>query len=182
MPKFQLLLLDTGVVIELHRRGLWQDFMGRCSVHLTDRVVEEVRYWEKTDDAPGQGGNTIKISIDLGPDIQTGRIICHEVPLGSVDRFLQKFDPVYRDQLHGGELASLALLCAAQEDWRISSADAAVFRVLGRLGRGQQGVSLEEILQQIGMGRELDWKFSTRFRLKYTRAGESDSITGPPLR
>ena len=60
----------------------------------------------------------------------------------------------------------------------ISSGDAIVFRVLGNLGRGDEGLSLEEILQQIGLGRKLDWPYSRAFREKYTKDGETDMIQG----
>lgn len=63
-------------------------------------------------------------------------------------------------------------------DYLISSGDAIVYRVLGNLGRSEQGVSLEEILQKIGLGRKVGWQYSKTFREKYTTEGEADMIRG----
>lgn len=63
-------------------------------------------------------------------------------------------------------------------DYLISSDDAIVFRLLGNLGRRDQGVSLEEILQKIGLGRKVEWQYSKAFREKYTKEGETDMIVG----
>jgi hypothetical protein len=51
-----------------------------------------------------------------------------------------------------------------------------VFSVPGFLGKDEQGISLEEVLSEIGLGRALGWQFSKRFREKYTKLGQIDSI------
>ena len=53
-----------------------------------------------------------------------------------------------------------------------------VFRVLGLLGRAEKGISLEEILIQIGLSRVLKKQYTKRFREKYTNLGQIDSIQG----
>jgi hypothetical protein len=62
------------------------------------------------------------------------------------------------------------------EDWRVCSADHAVFRVLGMFAKVKQGISLEEVLQKIGLSRKLEWKYTKKFREKYTSMGQVDSI------
>jgi hypothetical protein len=52
------------------------------------------------------------------------------------------------------------------------------YRILGNLGRTEQGISLEEILQKIGLGRSLEWPYSKAFREKYGKDGEADMIRG----
>jgi len=78
--------------------------------------------------------------------------------------------------IHAGEDETLAFLLNSAETWKVCAADKAVFRVLGFLDMAEQGVSLEEVLSDIGLGRALDWKFSKRFREKYTKLGEIDAI------
>jgi TRAP-type uncharacterized transport system substrate-binding protein len=54
-----------------------------------------------------------------------------------------------------------------------------VYRVLGRLGRSDQGVSLEEILQKVGLKRpSISWACSKAFRARQTKQGEIDAIQG----
>lgn len=58
------------------------------------------------------------------------------------------------------------------------AADGAVFRVLGLLGKGEQGISLEEILKEVGLHKKVEWEYTKKFREKHTRMGQQDSIQG----
>ena len=71
---------------------------------------------------------------------------------------------------------TLAYLFQSSGDWNVCAADGAVFRVLGFLGRSDQGISLEELLNKIGLGQQLQAQYSKKFREKYTRTGEIDSV------
>jgi len=86
-------------------------------------------------------------------------------------------------EVQPGERETLAFLCDSAEDWLLCSGDGAVFRVLSLLGKSQQGISLEEILQQIGLCKgNLGWEFSKKFREKHARIGQADSIQGRGIR
>ena len=148
MQKFRLLLLDANIVIELHKLGLWEKVVREYSATLTSTVVDEAKYWEEEEKR--------QHPFDLAQDIEKGKIACKEISLSQIAKFRQKFDPSYLERLDDGETESLVFLCESDEEWLISSSDAIVFKVLGRLGRGKQGISLEEILQQIGLGCQLD--------------------------
>jgi len=76
----------------------------------------------------------------------------------------------------------LAYLCDSSENWLVCSADGAIFRVLGLLGRIEQGISLEEILEKIGLSQNnLEWEYTKKFREKYTRKGQIDFTQGQGL-
>jgi AraC-like DNA-binding protein len=61
----------------------------------------------------------------------------------------------------------------------ISSRDAIVYRILGNLNRAEAGLSLEEILQRIGLGRgDLARQYKEEFREAHTRTGQQDAIQG----
>lgn len=177
MPRLKLLLLDAGIVIGLHELGVWDNLLQLCDVTLTRTVAEdEVSCW---DDESGQ-----RHYIDqqkFQDDIKAGRVTCIDVPLSQIAAFRTKFDPSYLDRLDPGEAESLAFLLASEEEWLISSSDSIVFKVLGRFALAERGISLEEILQQVGLGRSVDWKYRKAFRLKYTQDGQQDSITGTGL-
>lgn len=144
--------------------------LGRCDVWLSRIVAErEVRY---------QRGDDYDEDIDLSPDIAAGRIQVFEVELAEVVRFRASFDPLYVEEMDDGETESLAYLMSQSDGFSISSGDAIVYRVLGNLGRGDQGVSLEEVLQRIGLGRSLDWPYSKRFREKFMQQGIEDMFRG----
>lgn len=159
--KFRLLLLDANVVIYLHELGLWDKFTASCDVTLTQTVVDEV------------------LSYDLAPDISEGRIQCIEVSNESVNKFLDRFGPTYLDRLDPGEAESLAYLIDSSEEWLICSADEIVYKTLGLLQLSHQGISLEEVLQKIGLTCSgIAGQYSKQFRQNVTRKGKIDNITG----
>ena len=171
MQKFRLLLLDANIVIKLHKLELWDKVIAACSITLTSTVAyDEAHFWE--DDYGGRH------DFDLGQDIANGRVDCKTISLSKIETFKQRFDPSYLKRLDPGETESLIFLYESDEKWLISSSDAIVFKVLGCLGRGQQGISLEEILQEIGLKHQLEWQYTEQFRKKWTGQGQEDYIRG----
>ena len=112
--------------------------------------------------------------IDLSEDIRNQRSfmfsICKLLKLIASENDLT---PCTLAELDPGETESLAFLIQSTESYVISSGDAIVYRVLGLLNRGEQGLSLEEILDSIGLRRsKLPWSCQKAFREKYTKEGE----------
>ncbi len=116
-------------------------------------------------------------AIDLSPYIDQNVITIVEVNTNEVWNFRNLFDPTYFDRLDQGETESLAYLLGEEETCLFSSGDSIVYKVLGRLHRSDQGISLEEILQKIGFGRELPPQYTKVFRKKWTKRGQRDGIT-----
>ena len=172
MKRFQFLLLDAGPIIELFELGIWDKFINKCDVTICRTVADEAKWasQERQD-----------ICIDLESYEREGRIRMVDVELTVINAFRDKFDPLYKAAIHDGEKETLAFLDSSPEGWLVCAADAAVFRVLGILGKAEQGVSLEEVLGQVGLGRSVEWKYSERFRRKYTSLGQADSIQGQGL-
>ncbi len=170
MPKLKLLILDAGVVIRLHELGIWGQVVGYCEIYLSRIVAEkEVRY---------QQGDEYDEDIDLFPDISSGRVQVFDVTVSDLREFLNQFDPLYLGDLDDGEAESLAFMMMQAEEFLIASGDAIVYRVLGNMNAANQGISLEELLQKIGMQRGLEWPYSRAFREKYTKVGEIDMVQG----
>ena len=48
MPKLKLLILDAGVVIQLHELQLWQPLLVSCDVHLSRIVAEREVFLNRT--------------------------------------------------------------------------------------------------------------------------------------
>ena len=67
-------------------------------------------------------------------------------------------------------------LLSLPSDWRLCSADGIVFKVLANVRRGEQGISLEEILDRVGMSRRLNRQYTREFRTEKTKQGGIDSI------
>jgi hypothetical protein len=99
-----------------------------------------------------------------------------DVTLSEMKIFYDKFDLTYQAGIHPGEKEALTFLFNAPESYLLCSADKVVFKVLGLLGRSEQGISLEEILGQIGLYQKLEERFTKQFREKYTKMGQIDAI------
>ncbi len=170
MSKLKLLILDANVVIHLHESGLWRQVIERCDVHLAETVRDEVKY------ARGQSRDSL---IDLSDDIEQKRITEFSVNASDVMKFRDRFVDSYAIDLDVGETESLTYLFMTEEPFAISSGDKIVYRVLGNLGWEDRGISLEEILQRIGLGQSgLPWSASKTFREKYTAEGKLDFVQG----
>jgi hypothetical protein len=176
MPKLKLLIFDAGVVFELHELGLWAAVLDQCEIHLSRIVADiEVRYY---------AGKEYDEVIDLSPFINSGQLRIFGVDVSDVQKFRERFDRNYMSKLDDGEAESLTYMLVSQPgEWRISSSDAIVFRVLGNLNEGEKGISLEELLAQIGRThKDLKSQFKKEFRDKYTREGQIERVRGLGLR
>lgn len=168
MKKLRFLLLDAGPIIKLFELGIWEQFIKACDVTITRTVAEnEVVFASKGDD---------KEYIDLMSYERQINIV--DVEPSAVIAFYNKFDLLYKDIIDPGENETLAFLDTSSENWRVCAADHAVFRILGLLGKAEHGVSLEEVLRDIGLSRKLEWQYTKKFREKYTNMGQIDSIQG----
>ena len=172
MKKFQFLLLDAGPIIKLFELGIWEEFIKKCDVTISRTVAEEAQYASLEFE---------DICIDLGVYEEKDLIRIIDVKLSNVKDFHERFDQQYKVSIHAGEKETLAFLCNSSEDWRVCSADHVVFRVLGLFGRAEQGISLEEILKQIGLSRELELIYTKKFCEENTRIGQIHSIQNKGL-
>lgn len=170
------LILDANVVIYLHERGLWQAVLGRCDVYLSGTVIDhEALFYEA-------GG--FRNDIDLSSALAAGKVRRFDVLASEVKAFRSQFDPAYRGELDPGEEESLTYMFrggteVGGQQFRIVSGDAIVYRILGNLNLGHAGVSLEELLGELGLGRkDLAWQYTRAFRHKYTSEGEQHAIRG----
>jgi len=167
MKRFTFLLLDTGQIIKLFELGIWDSFIKKCDVTISQTVANQASYASRENK---------DIHIDLKHPQEQGLIEIIEVEPSVVKTFYEKFNLYYKADIHDGEKETLAFLDNSSENWRVCSADGAVFRVLGLLGRAEQGISLEEILKAVGLPQKLEWKYTKSFHAKYTRLGQIDSI------
>lgn len=179
MKKFQFLLLDAGPIIKLFELGLWEKFIERCDVTITSTIAEEAKW-------ASQKYEDIKIDLDTYRE----KIKIIETETSITSSFYTKLPNAYKDdvEVQDGEVQTLAFLCISSADWLLCSADGAVFRILGLLGKGEQGRSLEEMSKEVGLQpcihwdkitpRDEDWKYTKKFRKKWTDEGQKDFIQG----
>ena len=172
VKKFSLLLLDANTVIKLFQLDLWDKLVESCDVHLSRTIVTtEAHFFE---DEQGE-----RQDFDLSSYEASDCITVFDVTLDQDRQLTRHFDAPYLERFDPGEREALAHLVTSNEPYIICSADSIVFKVLGFLNRAEQGISLEEILQQTGFGREMPWQFTKAFRERYTQEGFADHLQAP---
>jgi hypothetical protein len=181
MKKFRFLLLDAGPIIKLFSLGIWDEFIRHCDATASRIIAEDQALY--TEDGTHH--------IDLKPYEGKGLEII-DVDLAIIKDFYDKFDLQYKAILHDGEKETLAFLYdESSKNWLVCSADQVVFKILGLLGKGEQGRSLEEMLKEVGLQtcirwdkitpRDEDWKYTKKFREKWTFEGQKDFVQGKGL-
>lgn len=169
MKKFQFLLLDAGPIIKLFQLGLWDELIKRCDITISRTVLEEAK-WASRDFED--------IKIELESYEKTKKIQIIDSNPEEVESFFARFDYQYKTILHAGEKEILSYLDKSSEPWKLCSSDQAVFRILGLLHKAEQGISLDELLEQLGLSKKLEWQYTKKFREHYTQLGKTDSIQG----
>lgn len=168
--KFSLLLLDADIVISLFKLGIWDQVIERCDIHLAKTVEKEAHFYE---DERGQ-----RHDFSLEEYSRQGRITVYDMSISELKAFLDLFDTTYLDKLDPGETESLVFLISNSPECKLASADKIVYRILGNIDRSDQGISLEEILEQIGLGCELPYPLSRKYREKWTAKGFAEKMQG----
>jgi hypothetical protein len=171
MKKFPFLLLDAGPIIKLFELGIWDKFIKRYNVTIARTVVEQSIYRGEADSR-----DFIEYSFEEVAGQGLFRII--DVTPTKVKEFIDKFDISSKYAFEEGEDETLAYWFFQAKEHQVCSSDGAVFSILGYLGRDEQGVSLEEVLKKMGLSRQLEWKYTERFRHKYTKMGQIDAVQG----
>src|SRR5262245_41268097 len=174
MKRFPCLVLDANIIIFLFQQGLWGTVVERCEIIVSETVVDEADFYADAEGAPH--------AIDLQPDIAAGRIQVVAIAATEVASFRARFDPLYVQKLDDGETESLAFCLREGDPCRLCSSDGIVFRVLSVVDRSDQGVSLEEVLQEIGLARPLSAQFTKGFRDSHRKRGFEDKLAGMGLK
>jgi len=171
MKKFQFLLLDAGPIIKLFELSIWDEFLERCDVSISQTVANEAKW-------ASQEFEDVRIDLEAYKD----KINIFDIDPSLAKSFLDKFNKLYKAIIHAGEKETLAFLCDSSEKWLLCSGDKAVYQVLGLLGKYEQSISLEEILDQIGMSKSnFGWQYTKKFREIWIRKGQTDSIQNKGL-
>lgn len=174
MKRFPCLVLDANIIILLFQHSLWSKVVEHCDLTLSETVIDEADFFV---DSMG-----VEHSIDLQPDIRAGRIRVVSFTATEIAAFRARFDPVYVQKLDDGETESLTYSLREGDPYRLCSSDAIVFKVLAVVDRSEQGVSLEEVLQEIGFARPLPRQFTKAFRDESRSRGLQDRLAGIGLK
>lgn len=166
MKKFQLLMLDAGPIIGLFEMGLWDKFVEKCDVVIGRTVAREAQYARR---------ETADVHIDIQP--YEGKITVIDVDTAKVRNFRTNYLNKCNYRIDDGEMELLAMLFSSEKPYKLCTADGPVFQILARYNKMEQGLSLEEVLNEVGLSRsQLSWIYTKKFREKHTKLGQMDAI------
>jgi hypothetical protein len=168
MTRSRLVLLDTNVVLRLFELGIWQAVTQKYQIVLAQAVIDESQFFVRDEQ---------RHEIDWDKELASGAVEVRSAPPGDIQTFCDRFDPNYLEKLDPGEAESLTLM-QTEARASICSADKIVWRVLGNTGQAERGISLEELLQKMGLTKALPDRFSKRFREQWTKGGGTERIMG----
>lgn len=173
MKPLSCLLFDANIIIYLFELGIWDVVVAGCDLQIARTVVQEAQFYVR---------DGRQETIDLEPYVTDGRIHVFDATPADMAAFRGQFDAEYLERLDPGETECLAYLLLASSEHLLCSADAIVYRVLGNLDRGEQGISLEEILAKLGRSRKIRPQFTKDFRKRCTQEGVTARLQGRGLK
>ncbi len=167
--KSPLVILDTGIVIKAFEFDVWPQLIARYRIVIPKTVLKEAKGY------PIAGQNFLN-PIDLFQWIKSGEINVVSIDVLDVINFVKNFDRTYLDKMDPGELEALAYWHVNQASAQICSGDGIVYKAIGRLGKFDSGISLEELLSPLGLSKGLPQQFTQVFREEMTAKGTQDFI------
>lgn len=174
MKKSRFLLLDAGPIIKLFELRIWETFIKTYDVLIARSIVEQIIY-------KGEGGILDFIDYQFEEADRQGLLKIVDVEPSKVKTFLNKFSLSEKYAVDTGEDETIAYWYHEMDRPSVCSSDGAVFSILGYLGGGEYGISLEEALGKMGHSKSVEWKYTKKFRQKYTHKGQIDATQGQDL-
>lgn len=163
MKKSKLVILDANVVINSHALKYWDPLTNRYEIYLPATVLHEEAFYF--------GGPHQEQPILLQQAIERRIIQKLEASLDD-DRHLQSLIiPNFVSRIDPGEREALALLKNPKfKDFYFCTGDALPIQLLSVLGLANRGISVEKLLQEIGITKKLERHFTDAwFKQQLTR-------------
>ena len=149
----KLVILDANVIIELFSQGIFDALIKRFSIKLPKTIKDECQYYSDQ--------SNVEIQIDWEPYIKGGQVEEVAASAQEYGELVKKLKDDFHRGIDPGELEAIALICAQEDDdLFFCSGDLPSLKAMGVLGKGNQAVSLENLLKSAGMPRKLKHQFS----------------------
>lgn len=146
--KFKLLMLDANVIIDAHIHNFWGDLTSRYQIYVPSIILREVKYYNDLQKRMH--------TIDLRSMVKNQTIVEIEATPEEIAKLLSCATERFKETVHTGELEALAILKSRKEpEIKFCTGDKAAIKALSAIGLGALGISLEEVLGNIGQEKRL---------------------------
>jgi hypothetical protein len=167
------LLPDADVVIETYKLGVWEQLIAEIPVLVPATIAYSEALFYK-----GRKRSVSK-EIDLPALVEQGKIRQVEASAQEVEAVLKRFDCISRESLHPGEVEALAVFYARKApECAFCSGDKTAIRCLAMLGLSDCAISLEGVLDSIGLRKNLRVQFTKEYLRAQIKIGQQQRITG----
>ena len=168
-----MLLLDACVIIDAHLFDAWTSLVKAACIVVPSIVVhDEAQFFERE---KGQ----VPSEIDLTKLVTAGTIQEATASAGEISEVLAYFDSGIQEGLDPGEIEALAILLREnQGDMSFCTADRRAVEALAMLGLSEQGMSMEAMLDQAGLHKNLPERCSEQRFKQYLRDGTTLRLQG----
>ncbi|MGV8083955.1 MAG: hypothetical protein AB2L09_10040 [Coriobacteriia bacterium] len=179
MAKPKCVLLDAGPVIALHSLGVWREFCQKYDVIVSETVADNEALWHSRDEVTGAHS-----TIRLRDSEKAGLLTIEAASTNELLALAERFDDSFIGGLHEGEIEALALLAErdAFSETVFCAGDGAAIQAAVMIGLDERSISLERLLESVGLSKTLEWQFTDRFYERHRRQGLDNRISGLGLR
>lgn len=162
--KPRLVLVDAGAVIHAHRCDGWAPLCHAYEVVVPAIVAGEATYFLDSE--------RNRVSIDLAPDIASGRVILYESSIADFKLTSAALPAQLRSRIHDGELEALTyLVTIGTADTAFLTADGGAIEATVVLGFSDVAMSLQRALQLCGVTKTLPYEHTELFVAEAKRRG-----------
>ena len=173
MSKKLKLILDANAIIELFTLEIWDQFIELVDVTTSDSILNEVDFYKT------KHGEIIPIDKQ-----RLNRIVINNPEIEDLRNIVELFDDFFLQSIHEGERGIISFLNANkyEDDYKLCAGDGVVIKCLALLDMSERGISLESVLNQIGLTKHLRGHFRDQFFRDCLKIGVRERIQGVNLR
>jgi len=173
--KPKCVLLDANIIIEAYSQGVWEVLVDKVDLVVSSIVAREEALFFVRGELPQ--------AINLRKLISEGKVTEIAATAQQMISMNGYFDRNFIEGLHEGEAEALALVKAGGIGEALyCTGDANAIQALAMLGHSEIGISMESLLKQAGLQKQLDIQFTEKFFRTNIGIGKENRITGRGLR
>lgn len=169
----RLLLLDACVVIECYEVKVWERLVTKSEIVIPSTVINEAQYFRSSNI------QSIPQSIDLQRLVGEEIIKEASATIQEIAKLKGCFDCAFINDIDPGEIEALALLQIKYcNTHKFCTGDGNAIKAAAMLGLSSSIISLEEILNSLGLTKKLKKEYRKEFCKRHLKIGNQNLITG----
>lgn len=169
--KLHKICVDANVIIESHRVKIWDEVLENFNLITSELVFEEPHFYYNE--------NREQIFYDLN---RSSFENIYNLSIDEIKILDKVFDRLQLDSLENPDKEILTLYSLEKcGDYKLCTSDGAVIQSMCLIGKSELLISLESVLNSIGLTQDLKYNFTVKFLKYHIKIGKERRITGDGL-